>query len=541
MLQRGSYSAPQDGALPSARTGDTPQRIGRFLIEELVGRGGMSDVYRAFDPELKRHVALKVLSPTLGRNPDFKDRFIRESRAAATLHHPNIVPIYEAGADGDTLFIAMRLVPGRDLKTFIENEGPLSPLLASEVIRQTSDALDHAHSAGLVHRDVKPANLLLEEDGSSVHVYLTDFGLTKSLGTDSRITNTGELVGSVHYVSPEHLEGRDLDHRSDIYSLGCVLHECLTGRPPFERETDMAVLLAHLNADPPRASKGRKNIPHLVDRVISRAIAKERDERFDSCSELAESFSAALKGVPINLPTPRSRPRKVAPGRLRRATSIAAVLLVLGASGAVAVRYGTEEPKVGVADPGMNERTRNHSDRGERNQPGTRRTEERSKGPDPSQRPGRGGGIAGDLTAEREAEGDPQVEAPEIEVPHASAMVATRTIKDAYDVRSSVGDQCTPDQTARTGCIEFVLGSNESFLDVVISDQSGFDVGAYVRQDIDRNGDWDGAWTPVCNQTTKPAKVTPGSRVQIVIDPQGCGGDSTPTTGLITARLFRNS
>ena len=277
--QRGSLSATTKYGASSPRAEPLPAIVGRFLIEELIGRGGMSDVYRAFDPQLNREVALKVLAPALGRNAEFTERFIRESRAAAQLNHPHVVPIFEAGNDGDTLFIAMQLVRGVDLKTHIERTGPLPLDQVRTIISQTAEALDHAHSRGLLHRDVKPANLLLESQDDLLHVYLTDFGLTKSLGTDSRITNTGELVGSVHYVSPEHLEGRELDTRADIYSLGCVLHECLVARPPFERDTDMAVLWAHLNSETPRPSRARKSLPNLVDRVVFCLLAKDPIER----------------------------------------------------------------------------------------------------------------------------------------------------------------------------------------------------------------------------------------------------------------------
>ena len=538
--QRGSRSAPQTEDLPLPRV-DMPDRVGRFRIERPIGQGGMSDVYEAFDPELGRHVALKVLSPMLGRNREFTDRFIRESRSAAALNHPHIVPIYEAGADGDTLFIAMLLVRGRDLKTHIEERGPLPVADLRGVITQAALALDHAHGKGLLHRDVKPANLMLEERDEGMHVYLTDFGLTKSLGTDSRITNTGELVGSVHYVSPEHLEGRELDVRSDVYSLGCVLHECLTGRPPFERDMDMAVLWAHLNADIPRPSRVRGQLPSVVDRVVARALSKDPADRFSTCSELAESLASAIDGIPHNLPVPVKRERPPLGPRLRAIAAVATTMAVLGAAVTVSLKDWSPIDYVPSANESEERRPSKAEIAGKG--PGGERASARSTNRD-SERAERdprdrsevlaastqlgSDGAAGDETV-----GDPQ----------GVRLVPTRTERGNYDFRSNdvpgLGDECEPDGTSPVGCSEFTLNASERFVDIVITDNAGRPVGAFIKQDYDSDPNWDGPWISLCDATPEPVEVRPGARIQIEIDGDGCDGRSDPTFGTIVARVFR--
>ena len=541
--QRGSLSATTtDQGLPT-RPETIPGVVGRFMIEGLLGRGGMSDVYRAYDPELGRHVALKVLSPALGRNPDFIDRFIRESRAAAALNHPNIVPIYEAGADGDTLFIAMLLVPGCDLKTFLEERGPLDGPTLLSVMVQAANALDHAHVNGLIHRDVKPANLLLEEREDGVRVYLSDFGLTKSLGTDSRITNTGELVGSVHYVSPEHLEGRELDRRSDVYSLGCVLHECLTGKAPFERETDMAVLWAHLNAETPRPSKTRKHLPHVVDRVVARAMAKDPDDRFNTCAELAASLSAAMEGVPHNLPAPARRDRAPIGPWLRSVAAVVAALLVTGASATMAIRDWTGPSKYvpSATSDDVPTKTREADSNSIRSaELAADSDRQRGNVADGNRTTVPSGAFA--AGASRDTDNASSLEG-RGGVSGAPTLLATRTEQDEYDVTSSdlsaVGEQCPAEETTRSGCVQFVLGASESYIDVFIVDELGNHVGAYIRQDIDRDGDWDGPWKQFCDSTSSPVKVHPGARISIWLDSRLCDGNSSPTTGTITARMYK--
>ena len=202
-------------------------RLLGYEIEAILGRGGMGDVYKAYDPRLKRYIALKLLTPGLAEDTGFRERFLRESELAASLDHPSIVPIYDAGDVGGQLYIAMRYVEGTDLKALIREDGALAPARAVALLAQLADALDTAHERGLVHRDVKPSNALLDAAG---HLYLADFGLTQSTSDRSELTAAGQIVGTVDYVAPEQIEGEETDGRADLYSLGCLLYECLTGR-----------------------------------------------------------------------------------------------------------------------------------------------------------------------------------------------------------------------------------------------------------------------------------------------------------------------
>ena len=538
--QRGSLSATTSTEVVDSRPEPPPAMVGRFIIEEVIGRGGMSDVYRAFDPDLNRHVALKVLAPALGRNPEFTDRFIRESRAAAQLNHPHVVPIFEAGSDGDTLFIAMHLVRGVDLKSYIETNGPLELDELRSVMRQAASALDHAHERGLLHRDVKPANLMLEERDGDLHVYLTDFGLTKSLGTDSRITHTGELVGSVHYVSPEHLEGRELDTRTDVYSLGCVLHECLSGRPPFERDTDMAVLWAHLNAEVPRASRMRRHVPHVVDRVVARAMAKDPRDRFATCGALADSLVAALDGIALDLPIPQRKTRVSLLARLRALSGVGFAALLLAGSIFLATHDWSEPlfsvPSFGAEGP----RDQKHDDRRAPTSLDAEADREENRRRDREPRGVRRKSHSGFASSR------PSSESVTVAAPGGSSerenLAATRTEKGQYDLTSGdlegLNDSCAS-EAPRTGCVQFVAASGESYLDIVISDRVVRTVGAFIKLDLDNNGDFDGGWKRICDVTTSPLKVREGARVQVLIDPDACNGSSKGTTGVVTARFYR--
>lgn len=267
-----------------------------YRIEQLIGRGGMSIVYLAEHLRLRRKVALKILTPELSQDENFRTRFIRESEAAASLDHPNIIPIFEAGeADGD-LFIAMRYVKTTDLAVLIDKHRRLDLVRAVLIVEQAASALDSAHAEGLVHRDVKPANLLVAVGagpGGSDHVYLSDFGLTKRTATRSGLTRTGSFMGTLDYVPPEQIKGQDLDGRSDQYALACVLFQCLTGRVPFDRQDEAAVLFAHLSEPPPSAAAIRPELPPEIDGVIARGMAKEPTERFTTCGELAVAARAA--------------------------------------------------------------------------------------------------------------------------------------------------------------------------------------------------------------------------------------------------------
>jgi DNA-binding beta-propeller fold protein YncE len=262
-----------------------------YRIEALLGRGGMGVVYRAHDPRLKRNVALKLLSSELAEDERFRERFLRESELAASIDHPSIVPIYEAGEVDGQLYIAMRYVEGTDLKKLLRSEGALEPRRAHALVAQLADALDAAHARGLVHRDVKPSNALL--DGAD-HLYLADFGLTKSSSDRGALTATGRMVGTVDYAAPEQIEGADVDGRADLYSLGALLYECLTGEVPFPRESELAVLWAHVQEEPPKASERNPSLPEAIDAAIAKAMAKEPGKRYQTCQELVEAVREAL-------------------------------------------------------------------------------------------------------------------------------------------------------------------------------------------------------------------------------------------------------
>ena len=273
---------------------DDPQvgtEVAGYRIESLLGFGGMSVVYLAEDLRLKRKVALKLLAAGLAEDESFRDRFLRESELAASIDHPNIVPIYEAGTTDDLLFIAMRYVEGRDLKERLQR-GRLDPGDAIGIVAQVASALDAAHAHGLVHRDVKPSNVLLDTGARpdrSDHVYLADFGLTKRVSEETGVGEDGHLMGTIEYVAPEQIAGEEIDGRADVYSLGCVLYECLVGQPPFRRDSDTAVVFAHLESEPPAASAQRPELPAALDAVIARALAKEPERRYASCREFARA------------------------------------------------------------------------------------------------------------------------------------------------------------------------------------------------------------------------------------------------------------
>jgi DNA-binding beta-propeller fold protein YncE len=255
--------------------------VAGYRVEALVGRGGMGVVYRAHDLALERPVALKVLSPELADDDAFRGRFLRESRLAASLDHPSVVPVYDAGEARGDLYIAMRYVEGTDLKELLA-AGPLDPERALALLAPVASALDAAHARGLVHRDVKPSNVLVSAEG---HVYLADFGLTRRLGEAGTSLGVQRSLGTVAYVAPEQIRGEDVDGRADVYSLACVLHECLTGSPPFVG-SDAAVLFAHLEQEPPAAAG--------VEAVLRAALAKTPEERFATCGELVDEARNAL-------------------------------------------------------------------------------------------------------------------------------------------------------------------------------------------------------------------------------------------------------
>ena len=264
--------------------------VGNYRIESFIDRGGMAFVYEATDLRLDRHVALKVLAPELTREPDFQKRFLQESRFAASLDHPNIVPIYEAGQAGELLYIAMRYVPGEDL-SIVLRRGQLETGRALNILSGVSRALDAAHSNGLVHRDVKPGNILVvpASGQDQEHVYLSDFGLTKRSSSMSRITASGMFTGTMAYIAPEQIQGQQLDARTDLYALGCTAYECLTGSAPFVRDDQAALLWAHLSEIPVPLSLHRPELA-AADPVLAKALAKQPADRYQS----AQLFITAL-------------------------------------------------------------------------------------------------------------------------------------------------------------------------------------------------------------------------------------------------------
>jgi class 3 adenylate cyclase/tRNA A-37 threonylcarbamoyl transferase component Bud32 len=264
-------------------------------IESVIGRGGSSVVYLAEHVRLGRKVALKLLAPELSEDAAFRRRFIRESRAAAELDHPNIVRVYDAGEADGTLYISMQYIEGTDLAQLLRRDGRLHPARVASIASQCADALDAAHARGLVHRDVKPANILVAGTaGGKDRVFLSDFGITKRQASSGGITRTGEFVGTIDYIAPEQILGQPVDARTDVYSLGCVLFECLTGKPPFEREHDVAVVYAHLGDAPPRISERAPDLPAGLDGVLARAMAKSKEARFPSCGGFAEAMRSVL-------------------------------------------------------------------------------------------------------------------------------------------------------------------------------------------------------------------------------------------------------
>jgi len=271
--------------------------VGGYLLEKLVGVGGMAAVFRARDERLGRVVALKLLAG----DEVVQQRFAREARAVAAVDHPHIIPVYEAGEAGGVLFIAMRFVAGDDLRTIIRREGGLRPRRAAAFISPVASALDAAHAAGLVHRDVKPANMLVDVGpGRPEHVYLSDFGVARGVLTSSGLTRAGQFLGTPDYAAPEQINGGQVDGRADQYSLACVAYTLLSGSVVFRRDVPMAVLYAHLSAPPPRLTMVRPDLSDAVDQVLARGLAKTPEERYDSCGAFADALRGALGVEPYD-------------------------------------------------------------------------------------------------------------------------------------------------------------------------------------------------------------------------------------------------
>jgi serine/threonine protein kinase/sugar lactone lactonase YvrE len=295
-------------------------QIAGYRLEEQIGQGGMAVVYRAYDPRLDRRVALKILAPGLAQDDAFRRRFIRESRAAAAVDHPNIIPVFEAGESGGVLFIAMRFVLGGDVRRLLDAAGPLPAARVADITSQVASALDAAHARGLVHRDVKPGNILLDQalgSGHQDHVYLSDFGLSKQALAQTALTSQGQFLGTLDYIAPEQVEGHLVDGRADLYALACAAFELLSGAPPFRGGEGLAVVWAKLSEPPPPLTQRRPDLPATVDEVMSRALAKAPADRYAGCGE----FAAALRdGLGLR---PADTGAKTRPPVPRAATEIA--------------------------------------------------------------------------------------------------------------------------------------------------------------------------------------------------------------------------
>ena len=323
-----------------------------YRIDELIGRGGMGVVYRAYDLRLKRTVALKLMAPELALDRGFRERFSREAELAMSLEHPNVVPIHDAGDIDGRLYLAMGQVEGTDLRALLRAEGALDPARALAICSQVANALDAAHANGLVHRDVKPSNVLLD---ASEHVYLADFGLTRRLDEQGGPAGDGRSVGTPAYLAPEQIDGESVDGRADVYSLGCLLYECLTGEAPFVRGSRLAVAWAHLEEEPPRASLRRPELREAIDAAIRKAMAKAPDDRYTTCTAL---ITAAEEALDLRRPSARLRRRRtLVPGDailvLVAAVLAAAVLIRGTAHGGVAAPTVTDDTLVRI-DPATN-------------------------------------------------------------------------------------------------------------------------------------------------------------------------------------------
>jgi serine/threonine protein kinase len=275
--------------------------VAGYRLEQIIGRGGMAMVFRAVDERLGRQVALKILAPALAEDTAFRQRFVGESRMAASVDDPHIIPVHEAGEAAGVLFIAMRYVPGGDVRTLLHQAGPMSGTRVAAITSPVASALDAAHSVGLIHRDVKPANMLLDSRaGRPDHIYLSDFGLGKQSISPSGLTQTGQILGTPAYSSPEQVEGKPLDGRADQYSLACSVFEMLTGAPPFVQTQITALILAQMSSPPPSLTSRRPDLPVAADPVFAKALAKKRDDRYATCREFAEDLRQAFGLVPYD-------------------------------------------------------------------------------------------------------------------------------------------------------------------------------------------------------------------------------------------------
>ena len=287
-----------------------------YRLISVLGRGGMSIVFRAENPRLGNVIALKVLDPALASDDIFRTRFLEESRIAASMNHPNVIPIHDMGSSDGLLYIAMRCVTGTDLRQMLKKRGRLQPETAVFLLEQAARALDAAHRRGLVHRDVKPGNLLVErgnDSGDPDHVYLADFGITKHLGARTGLTSSGQFLGTIDYVAPEQIRGISVLGFADQYSLGCVLYECLTGRVPFEKDLDAAIIWAHVEESPTLPTLLRPDLPRAIDEVFARVLAKRPGDRYETCRDFMTAARAAL-GPMAEPPSPSGSLRSLQTG-----------------------------------------------------------------------------------------------------------------------------------------------------------------------------------------------------------------------------------
>ncbi len=293
------FAADADGIVeqvlhkPAGRPLEPTAIIAGYELEEIIGRGGMGVVYCATQLRLGRAVAIKLIASERAGDPVFRERFIVESRIAASIEHANVIPVYETGEDDGLLFIAMRRVEGCDLGQLLAHSGRFTPERTARLIAQIGGALDAAHAHGLVHRDVKPANVLVTADEPE-HAYLTDFGVAKYVGALTRVTRAGQWVGTLDYLPPEQIRGETVDASADIYALTGLLYHCLTGEAPFPRDSEAATMWAHVSAPPPAVSSARPDLPEALDEVIARGMAKDPAERFPSGVALAHACAHAL-------------------------------------------------------------------------------------------------------------------------------------------------------------------------------------------------------------------------------------------------------
>jgi predicted Ser/Thr protein kinase len=316
--------------------------LGQYQIVQELGRGGMAVVYKAYQPSLTRYVAIKVLPPQLSFDEDFVERFVREARGAAMLHHPNIITIHDVSEQDGIHYFVMEYLTGKTLDAVLGGQ-PMPLPRISRIIDQVADALDHAHSQGLLHRDIKPSNICVDEARGD-HVVLMDFGLVRA-GQDSKLTKTGMIVGTPEYMSPEQAQGEEVDYRTDIYSLGVVLYRMLTGTAPFVRSTPAAVLLAHVAYEPPPVSQINPSVPKPVEAVVLKAMAKDRDQRYQSAGQLARDLHVAITGqMPEGLTVPIPAARAAAPPPTLVATPTTASLTPARQQPAAAPGYTQAAP-----------------------------------------------------------------------------------------------------------------------------------------------------------------------------------------------------